>query len=300
MRFEKSNGEWTLKAPIEGRAEFSAVDGLVSRIGSLQMKSLLSTPPPQGDGLQKPAATLRIGTGSSQATLLLGASAGEGSVYARDAARPAIFTVDASLLDDLKKAYQEKATITELAKDDKRGQGYRLGAPAKQVALAISDDLVALVGKQSEASVTDAIKQIPDKTFSVDVWVKDEELTGVALDLTQFFDKPVSGHKLALDVGIDLNSGKVSAPSGATEINIDKLLEQFPAGALGGGLGGPAVGSDFDPGTGLGDSDAGIGDPDTNVGGSGTELTDAQIEMLKQSGMTKKQIKQLMDAQSGK
>jgi len=103
MRFEKSNGEWTLKAPIEGRAEFSAVDGLVSRIGSLQMKSLLSTPPPQGDGLQKPAATVRIGTGSSQATLLLGASAGEGSVYARDAARPAIFTVDASLLDDLKK-----------------------------------------------------------------------------------------------------------------------------------------------------------------------------------------------------
>jgi hypothetical protein len=218
------------------------------------------------------------------------------------AASPA---VDASkvqkLLDDLKKAYQEKATITELAKDDKRGQGYRLGAPAKQVALAISDDLVALVGKQSEASVTDAIKQIPDKTFSVDVWVKDEELTGVALDLTQFFDKPVSGHKLALDVGIDLNSGKVSAPSGATEINIDKLLEQFPAGALAGGLGGgPAVGSDFDPGTGLGDSDAGIGDPDTNVGGSATELTDAQIEMLKQSGMTKKQIKQLMDAQSGK
>jgi hypothetical protein len=67
------------------------------------MKSLLSTPPPQGDGLQKPAATLRIGTGSSQATLLLGASAGEGSVYAKDAARPAIFTIDASLLDDLKK-----------------------------------------------------------------------------------------------------------------------------------------------------------------------------------------------------
>lgn len=103
MRFEKANGEWTLKAPTEGRAEFSAVDGLVSRLGGLQMKSLVSPPPAQGDGLEKPVATVRIGTGSSQATLLLGGPAGEGSVFAKDAARPAVFTVDASLLDDLKK-----------------------------------------------------------------------------------------------------------------------------------------------------------------------------------------------------
>jgi uncharacterized protein DUF4340 len=103
MRFEKSNGEWTLKAPVEGRADFSAVDGLVSRVGGLQMKSLVTTPPPQGDGLQKPAATVHIGSGSSQATLLLGATAGEGSVFAKDAARPQVFTIDASLLDDLRK-----------------------------------------------------------------------------------------------------------------------------------------------------------------------------------------------------
>jgi hypothetical protein len=103
MRVEKSNGEWNLKAPVDARAEFSAVDGLISRVAGLQMKSLVSTPPPQGDGLQQPAATVRIGSGSSQAALLLGAPAGEGSIYAKDAARPAVFTVDASLLDDLKK-----------------------------------------------------------------------------------------------------------------------------------------------------------------------------------------------------
>jgi uncharacterized protein DUF4340 len=107
MRFEKQNGEWALKAPIEGRAEFSAVDGLVSRIAGLQMKSVVAAPPPQGDGLQKPAATVRIGSGSSQATLALGGPAGEGSIYARDLARPAVFTVDASLLDDLKKDASE-------------------------------------------------------------------------------------------------------------------------------------------------------------------------------------------------
>jgi hypothetical protein len=104
MRFAKVNGEWTLKAPVEARAEFSAVDGLVSRVAGLQMKALATGPAPaQGYGLDKPVATVRIGSGSSQATLALGGPAGEGSIYARDAARPAIFTVESSLLDDLKK-----------------------------------------------------------------------------------------------------------------------------------------------------------------------------------------------------
>ena len=111
-RFEKTGGEWALKAPVEGRAEFGAVDGLVSRIAGLQMKSLASEPAtPQQYGLEKPAATVRIGSGSSQATLAIGAPAGEGSVYAKDLARPAVFTLESSLLDDLKKdasEYQQK------------------------------------------------------------------------------------------------------------------------------------------------------------------------------------------------
>ena len=184
------------------------------------------------------------------------------------------------LLDDLKLAYEEKATITELGESGERGQGYRLGAPAKQVAEAISDDLIALVGKESEAEVRKAITQIPDKTFNVDLWVKDQ-LTAVSLDLTQFLEKPVTGKKLAVDIDIDLDSGKVTAPSDATEIDVESLLSQFPAGALGGG-------------SGLDSGDGGIGSP-----GSSGELTEAQKEMLKQSGMTEKQIEDLIAAQSG-
>jgi hypothetical protein len=103
-RMEKVNGEWQLKQPAAGRAEFSAVDALVSRVSSLQMKSEVS--PESADlkkyGLEKPAATVRIGSGSSQATLIVGA-AQEGSVYTKDQSRPAVFTIDSSLLDDLKK-----------------------------------------------------------------------------------------------------------------------------------------------------------------------------------------------------
>jgi hypothetical protein len=104
-RFEKKSGEWQIAQPPAGRADFSAIDGLVSRISSVQMKSVV---PDASDlkqyGLDKPAATVRLGSGSSQATLLIGGAAdAEASVYAKDLSRPAVFTIDSTLLDDLKK-----------------------------------------------------------------------------------------------------------------------------------------------------------------------------------------------------
>jgi uncharacterized protein DUF4340 len=107
-RLEKKNGEWQITEPPSGRAEFGAVDGLVSRVSSLQMKSIV---PDSSDvkkyGLDKPAATVRLGSGSSQATLLIGGPAETGSLYAKDLSRPAVFTVESTLLDDLKKGASE-------------------------------------------------------------------------------------------------------------------------------------------------------------------------------------------------
>jgi hypothetical protein len=54
-------------------------------------------------GLDKPAATVRVGTGSAQAGLAIGKSAGDGVVYAKDLSRPLVFTVESALADELKK-----------------------------------------------------------------------------------------------------------------------------------------------------------------------------------------------------
>ena len=104
IRVEKKNGEWQIAEPSLGRAEFGAVDGLVSRISTVQMKSIVADSSDlKKFGLDKPAATVRLGSGSSQATLLVGGPAETGTVYAKDFSRPAVFTIESSLLDDLKK-----------------------------------------------------------------------------------------------------------------------------------------------------------------------------------------------------
>jgi hypothetical protein len=103
-RFEKKEGDWQITEPAVGKAEFSAVDNLVSRISSLQMKSIVNDSSDlKKYGLEKPALTVRVGSGSSLAALLIGSGAESGSVYAKDAARPAVFTIESSLVDDLKK-----------------------------------------------------------------------------------------------------------------------------------------------------------------------------------------------------
>jgi hypothetical protein len=101
LSFAKKDGAWQIVQPEGGRSDSAAIEGLLSRLSTLQMKSIAEAP--GATGLEKPVATVRVGTGSSQATLLVGGPAEEGAVYARDASRPAVFTIEASLLEDLKK-----------------------------------------------------------------------------------------------------------------------------------------------------------------------------------------------------
>ena len=78
VQFAKAGNEWQMTAPVKTRADFTAVDGLVSRINTLQMKSITAADAAKlGEyGLDKPEATVQLGSGSSQASLLIGDGAG--------------------------------------------------------------------------------------------------------------------------------------------------------------------------------------------------------------------------------
>jgi hypothetical protein len=105
VRFTKGDGQWRMTAPAGARADFSGIESLIGRLGSAQMKSIAAAESTdlKKYGLEKPAATIRLGTGSSQAALAIGSAAEEGSVYARDLSRPLVFTIESSLLEEVKK-----------------------------------------------------------------------------------------------------------------------------------------------------------------------------------------------------
>jgi hypothetical protein len=103
----KDGGEWKITRPVQTRADFGSVEGLVGRLQSVQMKSMVTENAAPADlkkyGLDKPEATVNLNAGSARATLLVGGKAADNTVYARDASKQAVVTVESALLDDLKK-----------------------------------------------------------------------------------------------------------------------------------------------------------------------------------------------------
>ncbi|MEO7190408.1 MAG: DUF4340 domain-containing protein [Vicinamibacterales bacterium] len=109
LALAKKGDEWLLTAPIQTRADFSPVDGLVGRVAQAQMKSIEvdGAEPTAAQlktfGLERPQLVTTFGSGSTRATLAIGGKKDETAVYARDLSRPLVFTVEATLLTDLQK-----------------------------------------------------------------------------------------------------------------------------------------------------------------------------------------------------
>jgi hypothetical protein len=105
VQLAKSGENWKLAKPVDARADFGSTEGLIGRIQTAQMKAIAA--PEAADlkqyGLDKPALTVTVGAASSRATLVVGKAGEGGTFFARDQARPMVFTVEASLVDELKK-----------------------------------------------------------------------------------------------------------------------------------------------------------------------------------------------------
>ena len=196
-RFEKKGDAWQLTAPAETRPDSFAIDAVVSRVVNAQMKSLA----PAGidlaaAGLDKPAATANVRAGSAQATILFGKTAEEGSVYAKDASRPEIFTVESAILDELKKPaveFRQKdifdarsfnttkleiaragqtftfEKVTEKDKDGKDVEKWRQMSPSAKDADAdkVNALLTTLTGARADTFVEKATSAKPEITVAL-------------------------------------------------------------------------------------------------------------------------------------
>jgi Domain of unknown function (DUF4340) len=107
IEMAKSNGDWRLVKPIAARADLSAVEGLVGKVEGAQMKSVVTAEPEPAElkkyGLDKPSVTVDVRLGTAHTSLMIGGKAPDGTYYARTNAKPDVYTIDASVADDLKK-----------------------------------------------------------------------------------------------------------------------------------------------------------------------------------------------------
>jgi len=107
LELAKSGTDWKLVKPIQAPSDSTAADGLVGKVQSAQMKSIVTDNASAADlkkyGLDKPAFTVTLSLGSAKASLLVGGKSPDGAIYARDASKPVVMTLEATLLDDFKK-----------------------------------------------------------------------------------------------------------------------------------------------------------------------------------------------------
>ena len=105
LQLAKTGEDWKLTRPVDAKADYGSVEALIGRVQTAQMKAIAAdaAADPTPYGFDKPELTVTVGAGSSRATLVVGKAGEAGTFFARDQSRPMVFTVEASLVDELKK-----------------------------------------------------------------------------------------------------------------------------------------------------------------------------------------------------
>ncbi|MCC7123986.1 MAG: DUF4340 domain-containing protein [Acidobacteria bacterium] len=110
IRMVRDGSEWTVESPRRGRADYATVEGLLTRLSTAGMASIIETPSTdlKQYGLAPPVLRIQVSVGSSQTTLEVGTPGPDGGrPYARDVSRPLIFTLDTVLGDDLSRSFDD-------------------------------------------------------------------------------------------------------------------------------------------------------------------------------------------------
>ena len=111
LQIAKQGSDWKITKPLQAAADFGSVEGLIGRLQSARMQSSVTNEATPADlkkyGFEKPEIRLSVNAGSEKTTLLVGGKADNNTVYARDASKPAVMTMESALADDLKKSADE-------------------------------------------------------------------------------------------------------------------------------------------------------------------------------------------------
>ena len=104
IEFTRNGMEWRIAKPIPARADYAAIEGLLTRLSSTFMQKIAAPEAPdlRMYGLDRPALTAAVTGGNQTATLAIG-RAQDGTRFAKDSGRPEVFTVEETLFTELAK-----------------------------------------------------------------------------------------------------------------------------------------------------------------------------------------------------
>lgn len=104
----RAGSEWTLTAPVKARGDYSAIEGILTRLSSTNMTKLVDAAPKdlKAYGLAPADVVFSIGAGSTTAELAVAAEK-DGVVNALDRTRNIVFTIDPAVATDLKKGVDD-------------------------------------------------------------------------------------------------------------------------------------------------------------------------------------------------
>ena len=107
----RSGSDWVVKQPFTARGDYSAIEALITKLATTSMTKIVESEAAKTTeavtyGLDKPAVRITLGAGSTRATLAIGKE-DAGAVYAQDQGRGMVFTIDPTVVADLKKSADE-------------------------------------------------------------------------------------------------------------------------------------------------------------------------------------------------
>ncbi len=104
VELARNGSDWRIVKPVAVRADFGAVEAVLTRLTSTDMQKVVSETGDGGPyGFEKPPLTATVISGSSRATLVFGRAEDSGGYFAKDASRPLVFTVEQTLPLDVGK-----------------------------------------------------------------------------------------------------------------------------------------------------------------------------------------------------
>jgi hypothetical protein len=111
LAFAKDGTDWKITSPIAAAADSTAVDAIMGRLTTTQMKTIVTEQATAADltkyGFGRPQATTTLTGGGTTASVVVGGNASDAEVYARDPSKPIIATVESALLKDFQKGVDE-------------------------------------------------------------------------------------------------------------------------------------------------------------------------------------------------